>query len=142
MRVYLDNCCYNRPFDDQNQLKILIESLAKLSIQQQMRDGTLEYAWSSVLDYEIGKSKLVDRTERIKPWKHGAAVNVLVDDSIRQRAKKLEVLGVKPMDALHVACAESANCDWFLTTDRDLIKKTNNLSTMQIANPVDFIGGH
>ncbi len=52
MRVYLDNCCYNRPFDDQNQLKVLIESLAKLSIQQQMRDGTLEYVWSSVLDFE------------------------------------------------------------------------------------------
>ena len=142
MRIYLDNCCYNRPFDDQNQLKILIESLAKLSIQQQMREGTLEYAWSSVLDYEIGKSKLLDRTEQIKPWKHGAIVNVLVDDSIRQRVKGLESVGVKPMDALHVACAESANCDWFLTTDRDLIKKTNNLSTMQIANPVDFIGGH
>ena len=21
MRVYLDNCCYNRPFDDQTQVK-------------------------------------------------------------------------------------------------------------------------
>ena len=142
MRVYLDNCCYNRPFDDQNQLKILIESLAKLSIQRQMRDGTLEYAWSSVLDYEVGKSKLVDRAEQIKPWKHGAIANVLVDDSIRQRARELEALGVKPMDALHVACAESANCDWFLTTDRDLVKKTKSLSTLRIANPVDFIGAH
>ena len=26
MRIYLDNCCYNRPFDDQNQVKVLIES--------------------------------------------------------------------------------------------------------------------
>ena len=30
MRVYLDNCCYNRPFDDQGQLKVLLETLAKL----------------------------------------------------------------------------------------------------------------
>ena len=34
MRVYLDNCCYNRPFDDQNQLKIAIESAA--NIQEDM----------------------------------------------------------------------------------------------------------
>ena len=33
MRVYLDNCCYNRPFDDQTQVKVLIETLAKLNIQ-------------------------------------------------------------------------------------------------------------
>ena len=50
MRVYLDNCCYNRPFDEQAQLRVVLETLAKLNIQQQMRDGVLEYVWSSVLD--------------------------------------------------------------------------------------------
>lgn len=30
MRVYLDNCCYNRPYDDQTQLRISLESQAKL----------------------------------------------------------------------------------------------------------------
>ena len=39
MRVYLDNCCYNRPFDEQAQLRVVLETLAKLNIQQQMRDG-------------------------------------------------------------------------------------------------------
>ena len=141
MRVYLDNCCYNRPFDDQNQLKVLIESLAKLSIQQQMRDGTLEYVWSSVLDFEISKSRFVDRTIQIKPWEHRAVIKVLVDDSIRHRAKEFEAIGDKPIDALHVACAESANCDWFFTTDKDLIKKAKGISVIRIANPVDFIQG-
>ena len=37
MRVYLDNCCYNRPFDDQAQVKVLLETIAKLDIQQKMR---------------------------------------------------------------------------------------------------------
>ena len=141
MRIYLDNCCYNRPFDDQNQLKVLIESLAKLSIQQQMREGVLEYVWSSVLDFEISKSRLVDRTEQIKPWEHGAVVKVLVDDGIRRRAKEFEAIGVKPIDALHVACAESANCDWFFTTDKDLIKKAKSISLIRIANPVEFVQG-
>ena len=39
MRVYLDNCCYNRPFDDQTQLKVRLETEAKLFVQQLMRTG-------------------------------------------------------------------------------------------------------
>lgn len=45
--MYLDCCCYNRPFDEQAQLCAVLETLAKLNIQQQMRDGVLEYVWSS-----------------------------------------------------------------------------------------------
>ena len=53
MRVYLDNCCYNRPFDEQTQLKVLLETEAKLRVQFLMRNGDVEYVWSGVLDYEI-----------------------------------------------------------------------------------------
>lgn len=42
MRIYLDNCCYNRPFDEQTQLRIRLETEAKLAIQRQMRMGVLE----------------------------------------------------------------------------------------------------
>ena len=142
MRIYLDNCCYNRPFDDQSQLKVLLESLAKLSIQQKMRDGELEYVWSTVLDFEIGKSGFIDRTRQILPWANGAVVKVFVNDFIRTRAKDFEAVGVKPVDALHVACAESAGCDWFFTTDNGLIKKAKAHTSMHVANPVEFFGGH
>lgn len=30
IRVYLDNCCFNRPYDDQSQIKINLEAQAKL----------------------------------------------------------------------------------------------------------------
>ena len=46
MRVYLDNCCYNRPFDEQAQLSVRLETEAKLEVQRQMRSGELEYVWS------------------------------------------------------------------------------------------------
>ena len=39
MRVYLDNCCYNCPFDEQAQLSVRLETVAKLEIQRQMRSG-------------------------------------------------------------------------------------------------------
>lgn len=142
MRIYLDNCCYNRPFDDQGQIKVLLETLAKLDIQQQMRDGILEYVWSSVLEFEARQSKFIDRASRILPWADGAVVNVNVDSAIRSRAKDFENAGVKPADALHVACAESAGCDWFFTTDRGILNKAKSLSSMRIANPVEFFGGN
>ena len=33
MKVYLDLCCFNRPFDDQSSLAVYIETQAKLGIQ-------------------------------------------------------------------------------------------------------------
>ena len=106
-----------------------------------MRDGVLEYAWSSVLDFEISKSRFLDRSLQIMPWAKGAVINVQIDDSIRFRAKEFEANGLKAMDALHVACAEVAECDWFFTTDRGVLKKARNLTSMRVANPVEFFGG-
>ncbi len=48
MRVYLDNCTFNRPFDDQTQIRISLETEAKLYIQERIRDRTLELVWSYI----------------------------------------------------------------------------------------------
>lgn len=55
MKIYLDNCCYNRPFDDQSQIRIHLETQAKLYIQSKIREGTYDLVWSYILDYENGK---------------------------------------------------------------------------------------
>ena len=39
IKVYLDNCAYNRPFDDQSDIRIRLESEAKLFIQEQIKDN-------------------------------------------------------------------------------------------------------
>ncbi len=38
MRIYLDNCCFNRPFDNQNQVKVRLEAEAKLYVQAKIID--------------------------------------------------------------------------------------------------------
>ena len=53
--------------------------------------------------------------------------------------EEIETLGVKPKDALHLASAEKAGCDWFLTTDKRLLKKVAVLGKMKIVNPIQFI---
>ena len=52
LRVYLDNCCYNRPYDDQSQLRIELETKAKLFVQQLILDRTLELAISYISEME------------------------------------------------------------------------------------------
>ena len=140
MKVYLDNCCYNRPFDDESQVKVLIETLSKLTIQQQMREGVIEYVWSEVLDYEVGRSRFIDRKLQIQPWAHGASAFVELNESIRERACQFEAAGLKAMDALHLACAEAADCDWFFTTDAGILKKARGIAGIRVANPVEFVG--
>ena len=52
MKTYLDNCCYNRPYDNQSQLKISLETQAKLRIQENIRNGDFELISSFVLMYD------------------------------------------------------------------------------------------
>ncbi len=42
MRVYLDNCCYNRPFDDQRILTTALETFAKLQNYTKWRQDQFE----------------------------------------------------------------------------------------------------
>lgn len=139
MRIYLDNCCYNRPCDSQTQLSVRLETEAKLRVQQLMRTGAIEYVWSKVLDYELGNSPYTDEVEEIEAWADWAATYVEMEDSIVQRGTQIMTLGVKRMDALHLASALAVQCDWFLTTDRGILKHVKQIDGMKVANPVDFI---
>ena len=139
MRVYLDNCCYNRPFDDQSQLKVRLETEAKLFVQQPMRTGAVEYVWSDMLANEVEESKFWERKMRIVPWAVGAHAYVVTTQEIEQQASVFMGLGVKPSDAIHLASAKHAECDWFLTVDRGILKKVSLIEKMRVANPLTFI---
>ena len=139
MRVYLDNCCYNRPFDEQDQLKVRLETEAKLHIQRLMRLGVVEYVWSDMLVLEAEDCPDEDKREKILSWRHGACAFVEVTPEIERNADLIMELGVKDADAIHLACAASAKCDWFFTTDRGILNKVKNLGTMRVANPLHYI---
>lgn len=48
-------------------------------------------------------------------------------------------IGLKPLDALHIACAVSLQCQYFLTVDKGILKKTTECPEIEILNPVNFI---
>jgi len=139
MRVYLDNCCYNRPFDEQGQLRVRLETAAKLEVQSMMRMGIVEYVWSGMLDAEVLASPVYDRIEKIRAWGDGASVYVSTTQEVRDASRRFMDMGLKAADAVHVACAVLSGCDWFLTVDRGVLSKMSSVGEMRVASPVEFI---
>ena len=140
MRVYLDNCCYNRPYDDQSQVKINVESLAKLEIQQQIRENKLELVTSYILEAENASNPFTSKRNDIQAFidKYTAVyVSAKADAAVRQIAKEIMKTGVRLMDGCHIACALVAECDVFLSTDKRLLHYQTD--KMRIMNPTAFI---
>ncbi|MEH2465748.1 PIN domain-containing protein [Nostoc sp.] len=137
-RVYLDTSLYNRPFDDQTQPKIFLETQAIILILQMVEARLIELVSSSVLEYENSRNPFVVNQQSMERYLQIATLRVLVDENIRNRAEQLEQLGIKSIDALHVACAEASQSDYFIIYDRRLINRCQNLALIVI-NPNNFI---
>lgn len=142
MKIYLDACCLNRPFDDQRQPRIRLEAEAISLVLQKLHQREWEWVGSEVLVYELGQTVDVERRERLLLLARQSHQVVEITEKILKRAEKLEASGFDSYDAIHLACAEQANVDVFLTTD-DSIQKTANRNKEEfsfvIANPVRWL---
>ena len=139
MRVYLDNCCFNRPFDDQRQTRVRLEAEAKLCIQEHIRSGTLELAWSYILDFENAANPFEERRITIGGWRQYATIDVEETAPILQAANALVGLGLKAKDALHIACAIAGECAYFLTTDDNILRRGQDVQNITVLDPTAFV---
>jgi predicted nucleic acid-binding protein len=137
LRLYLDSCTFNRPFDDQNQLKIKLETEAKLFIQQGILNNEHELVWSYILEYENNQNKFDDRRNAIYDWKNIAKIFCTENDKIIEYAEKLKTKNIRTKDALHIACSVYTHSDYFITTDKQLFNL--KLDDIKIINPLTFI---
>ena len=138
MRIYLDNCCLNRPFDDQTQQRIYEEANAVVRIQARIASGILELAWSYVLDFEIESTPSPERRDRIQAWDVFAVKDVLASEEIIVFAESLITKGLRSKDALHVPCAVDAGADLFLTTDDRILNRAALVPEIRILNPIQL----
>ena len=139
MLIYLDICCFNRPFDDQSDLIVRLQTEAKLYVQEMIRSGYLSLIWSAVMDMENAANPDSNRKATVGDWQKIGFIDVSVSNQVENVAVKLSQIGIKPMDALHVACAIEAKAEYFLTTDNALLRKMAKHDTLHVLDPVDFI---
>ena len=140
MKIYLDVCCLNRPFDDHSQERIRLESEAVITILG--RSKTLTLLTSEIVDLEISKIPDEDRKQKVRLLSSISKMNIVIDDEIISRAKELNKMGFKSFDAFHLACAEKGQADALLTTDDHLLKKTTSqrkLLNVKIENPLKWL---
>ena len=145
MRLYCDMNIYNRAFDEQDQLRIRLETAAIEAIFALAETGVVTLAWSFMLDYENSLNPYSDRKE----W--AELLSTLCKDKIVPSSKVLTTARafmksakVKPRDAIHLASAEVGDCDYFVTCDDDLIRLVQRTRIrpklrLQAINPVEFI---
>jgi hypothetical protein len=140
MVIYLDSCCYNRPYDTADQLTVVLEAQCKLYIQQLVKDGFITLVSSYMVRYESSQNPYAERRENIEAYIRRYS-SVYVSDErkveIEQAAADIMRTGVKFKDACHVASAIYAKCDYFITTDKRLLKYKS--PQIKLVTPIEFV---
>lgn len=141
LKLYLDNCCYNRPFDDLTQEKVNLEASAIETIFRKHINKEIEIYKSMAIDFEISKINYENKRRQVEDLYDAIeSIEIAYSQEIKQRAIELREYNIKDMDSLHLAFAESEDVDYFITTDRLLINasKRANLK-IKVINPIEFI---
>jgi predicted nucleic acid-binding protein len=139
IKVYLDNCTYNRPFDNQTQIKIALETEAKRYIQRLIVDKKIDLTYSFVNRFENSISPHELNRNSINNFFSNAIsyIDYTYAATIDKRAVEIMKAHIKTRDAYHISCAIEDGCDYFITTDKPLL----NYKTPEIiiCNPIQFI---
>ena len=139
MKIYLDNCMFNRPFDDQSQIRIRLETEAKLYIQSMIKNKSIALIWSYILDFENAQNPHDERRKSVSMWRNLATIDIEETPRLLEKAREFLTYGIKTKDALHLASAIEGNADYFLTTDDRLLSKARKNNMIKVINPVDYI---
>ncbi len=138
-KIYLDVCSLCRPFDDQNYIRIRLETDAVNLILTKVRSNIYQLMKSKVHEFEI--RHISDKYEQIELLglldKYGN--NISIDPKkLRTRAEELVSFNYGIADAAHVAYAESFESD-FISCDDKLIRKCEkHVTLINCYNPVSF----
>ncbi|MDR3002104.1 MAG: hypothetical protein LBU89_12685 [Fibromonadaceae bacterium] len=143
MRIYLDNCCFNRPFDLQDQDIIVMESEAILAIINRCtKSGNWLFFSSDILDDEM--DNIVDpvKKQKVLSLYRFAEEHIELNTAVLRRALNLQSFNFGSYDALHLASAENGRADIFLTTDKKLIKQAQKANLrIEVFNPLIWLSG-
>ena len=138
-KIYLDSCCYNRPFDDLSQAKVKNEAIAKLFIQSLVKYKSLILVSSYMLLLETNESPTENSKQHILHFINEYSdmfIGTERESESLPLAKEIMKTGIKLKDAVHLACSIVAGCDYFITTDKRVLSyKTDKI---KIVNPVEF----
>jgi hypothetical protein len=129
MRIYLDMCSIQRPMDDHSQPRVRLEAEAVLGILALCETGEADLLDSDALRFETERNPHAIRRSFVEEALAGAAEGVSATGVIEQRARGYIQLGMKPLDALHLASAVEGSAAYFCTCDDRLLRRAREPDT-------------
>lgn len=141
-KIYLDNCVLNRPFDDQSQERIRLETEAIILLMSRLERKEWTWLGSQALELEIETTPDTEQQSRLRRVTEFISSKIEIGEKELERANELQRLGFIGFDAVHLACAESGKADVFLTTDDRLLKLAKRLAKklhVTVENPLDWM---
>ncbi|MBI5558668.1 MAG: PIN domain-containing protein [Deltaproteobacteria bacterium] len=141
MRIYLDCCSLQRPFDDKSKPRIAVEAEAVLVVLSLCESEELTLVASDALYFEIGRIPDQGRKEEALAILKIVKETVELSPEIEALARRLEASGIKPLDALHLASASIAKVDYFCTCDDKFYKKSINFKGLysKVVSPAELV---
>lgn len=140
--MYLDACCLNRPFDDQSQERVRLEAEAVTLFIRLVDAREHEWATSEAVEDELGRMPSEERRVCVLALLKHATDRLHVSQVAWELARGYLGQGIRAMDALHLAVAETGRCDILLTTDDPFLRKAARLQPrprVRVANPAKWI---
>ena len=141
MRIYLDNCCYNRVLDDRSYFQIYYERNSVLLIFELIEKLEIEMIGSEMLAKGIDDTVDAYKKSVLQMLYALCSEEISVDADILTRAEEIRHLSnIKYKDSIHLACAEAAKADALLTTDRKFMNNSNRIKTYtKVMNPSEWL---
>ena len=131
MRIYLDNCCLQRPLDDQTHPRIKVETEAVFAVLAAVQAKEQVLLGSEALEYEVGRIPDESRRSEVLSVLALASERLQITEAVETLALQFEQQGLGPMDAIHLALASTAKADFFCTCDDRLLRKAQTLSGLE-----------
>ena len=140
-KIYLDTCSVQRPLDTLSQTRLRLEAEAILGVLAQVKTGNVKLISSTVLELETQRNPLALRKEHGEQILAQATNIVIVDEQIERRSDHFVQMGIKIMDALHLAAAEAAEADYFCTCDDRFLRRAKTVTGLQtsVVSPLELI---
>jgi hypothetical protein len=141
MKIYLDCCCLQRPFDDRSQPRVAVEAEAILAVLALCESDHLELISSDALLLEIDQIPDHIRKEDALAILNLAKKTVELTSEIEKSGREFESYGIKTLDALHLAFASFSRVDYFCTCDDKFIKKAKLLESLNtmVVSPTELV---
>lgn len=141
MKIYLDNCCYNRILDDRSNSQIYYERNSVMLILELAEKAVIELVESEMLVKEM--NDIADSYKKsVLQMMYGlCSEEIRVDGPILDRAEEIRhCSNIKFKDSIHLACAEAAKVDALLTTDKKFIHNGERIKIdTRIMNPNQWL---